>query len=138
MHFYAIFFASPFETFTQPLVVWYCYVWFSVHAVIRIKVPVAAIVLLWGWCLAPDLNSIEGPCWILAFLQTVVQVLLLFLQLEWTRADGFCPMKQCPSHAIFGWYGMMAVPMQILVCICWLSMDSGLESALFIWSNQHI
>ena len=33
---------------------------------------------------------------------------------------------------------MMAVPMQILVCVCWLSIDSGVESALFIWYDQHI
>ena len=60
LHFYAIFFASPLVTLTQPLVVWNCYVWFKVHVVIRIKVPVVIIFLLWCCCLVPHLHSIEG------------------------------------------------------------------------------
>ena len=138
MYFYAIFLASSLETFTQPLMVWYCNVWFMIPAVVRVRVLVVAFVLLWGWCLAPQLNSVEGPCWILASLQTIVQMMFFFLQLVWARTDGFCPVELSPYHTIFRWYGMMAVPMQILVCVCWLSLDSGLESAIFIWCDQHI
>ena len=41
-----------------------------------------------------------------------------------------------PNHAVFGWYGMMAVPMQVLIGVCWLSIDSGLEPAFFIWKTN--
>ena len=42
---------------------------FFIHVVTRIKVPVVAIFLLWGWYLAPHLHSVEGPCWVLVFLK---------------------------------------------------------------------
>ena len=71
MHFYVIFLASPLKTFTQPPVVWNSYMWFLVPVVIGIRVPVV-IFLLGGWCLAPNLHPVEGPCWVLAFLQAVI------------------------------------------------------------------
>ena len=33
---------------------------------------------------------------------------------------------------------MIAVPMQILICVSWLSIDSGVQSAIFIWGDQHV
>ena len=138
VHFYAIFLASPLETFTQPLVVWYCYVWFLIHVVIRIRVPVVAIFPLWGWYLAHHLHSVEGPCWLLAFLQTVIQMLFLFLQFRVGQSRWFLPYEtESLSHYILMvWYD--GCPNADTGFMCWLSVDSGLESALFIWSNQHI
>ena len=37
-------------------------------------------------------------------------------------------MEQGANHAVFGWYVMMAVPLQVLVGVCWLPVDSGLQS----------
>ena len=32
----------------------------------------------------------------------------------------------------------MPVLMQILICVSWLSIDSGVQSAIFIWGDQHV
>ena len=101
MYLYAIFLASSFEAFTQPLMVWYYDVWFSISAVVRVRVLGVAFVFLWGWCLAPQLDSVESPCWIPASFQTLVQMLFFFLQLLWARTDGFClGCIGCLSHCI--------------------------------------
>ena len=55
-----------FEVFTQPLVVWYNNMWFWISAVVWVRVTGVAFVFLLGWCLAPQLDSVDGPCWILA------------------------------------------------------------------------
>ena len=118
------------------MVLWCAF--FFISAVVRVRVFGVAFVFLWDWCLAPQLDSVESPCWILASFQTLVQMLFFFLQLLWARTDGFCPAVKGTYHAVFRWNSMMAVPMQILICVCWLSVDSGVESALFIWYDQHI
>ena len=56
----------------------------------------------------------------------------------WAGTDDFSPMVESAYHTVFGWNCMMAVPMQILVSVCGLSIDSGVKSAIFIWFDQHI
>ena len=45
---------------------------FLVPVVMGIGVPGVVIFLLGDWCLAPHLHPVEGPCWVLAFLQAVI------------------------------------------------------------------
>ena len=63
---------------------------------------------------------------------------LFFLQLTRVGADCSSPMIQSANHAVLRCYCMMTIPMQILVCVSWLPVDSGVESATFIWDYQHI
>ena len=138
LYFYVIFPVNFLETFTHSLMVWYYVMWFLISAVVRDRVLDVAFVLLWGWCLTPQLDSVEGLCWICASFQTLVQMLFFFLQLMWARTEGFCPAEKGANHTVLRWNSMMAIPMQILVCVCWLFLNSGLESVLFIWCDQHI
>ena len=39
--------------------------------VVGIRVS-GGVFLLGGWCLARHLHPVEGPCWVLAFLQAVI------------------------------------------------------------------
>ena len=47
-------------------------------------------------------------------------------------------MIQSAYHTVLGCYCKMTVPMQILICVSWLPVDSGVKSAIFIWGYQHI
>ena len=47
-------------------------------------------------------------------------------------------MIQGAYHTVLGCNCMMAIPVQILVCVSWLPIDSGVQSAIFIWGDQHV
>ena len=65
---------------------------------------------------------------------------MLFFFLQLTRVGAYCssPMIQGAYHSVLGCNCMMAVPMQILICVSWLFIDSGVQSAIFIWGDQHV
>ena len=65
-------------------------------------------------------------------------MLFFLLQLTSVAAYGFIPMVKGAYHTLLRCNCMMPVPMQILICVSWLSIDSGVKSAIFIWDDQHV
>ena len=47
------------------------------------------------------------------------------LQMIWVRADCSSPMIQSSNYTVLGCDGVMTIPVQVLVCVSWLSADLG-------------
>ena len=123
VHFYTIFFPSPLKAFTQPLMVWNSYMWFLVLMLLGLVFLLLFFLGAGVWfSTLPYSGPMLGTCISSGFcISALVLPAIGLAQSRW-----FCPVEQSPNHAVYGWYGMMAVPMQVLISMCWLSVDSGL------------
>ena len=110
VYLYTIFLTSVFEPLTQPLLIWYHHVYVFVNCFHLAILIVAVVVCSSYWILAFDFCSIDGPYWVLAFLEGLAQMVFFFLLQLLVRAYYFSCVIQGTSHTIFEGYGMLAVP----------------------------
>ena len=54
-----------------------------------------------GGCLALDLHSVQGLCWVLAPFKSLEEMLFFLLQQLWAKADGFCTVIEGGHHTVF-------------------------------------
>ena len=138
MYFYPIFLASSFEVLTQPLMVRYNNVWFWPSAVDRNWLVVFSLFFFRAGVWLFNLTLFSAQFGYLHFLRDLNRCFFFLLQLA--RVGTYCsiPMIQDAYHAVIGCNCMMVVPVQILVCVSWLPIDTGVKSAIFIWGDQHV
>ena len=102
-----------------------------------------------GWLLLP-LLFFWCMDWLFNFTLLMAQSGYLHLLRDWYRCfSSFC---NCPGveqtvlalwkhgayHTVFRCYSMVAISVKILVCVGFFSVDRGVKSAIFIWSDKHI
>ena len=61
---------------------------------------------------------------------------LFFMQMLLVGAHSFSPVMQCTDNTVFCRYGMVAVPLQILVSVGRLYVYSFHQAAIRLWDDQ--
>ena len=137
VHFYAIFLASPLETLTQPLMVWNSYMWFWSLLLLGLE-----FLLLFFF--------LGAGVWFLNFTLLRAHVgYLHFFKVLYKCSSSSCSWVG-PEQMVLALWNRVPILLYLdgmawwlsqcryWFCMCWLSVDSGLQPALFIWNNQHI
>ena len=101
VHLHPMAVTSFLEAFTEPPLIWNNDVWFLVG--VRFRFVLNVIVPSDGWILHLHLDSIEGPCGVLAGRQSLIQVIFFLFQQLGVRADGLGSMQQGANHTILRW-----------------------------------
>ena len=55
---------------------------------------------------------------------------MFFFQQLLIGTDVLCPVQECAYDAVLVVYGMVAVPLQILICMSGLSVDPGFQASI--------
>ena len=63
---------------------------------------------------------------------------MFFIQLLFGRTHIFSPVEQCADDTIFGRYGMVAIPLQILVGVSCLPVYSGQQTSISLWDDKSV
>ena len=132
VHLYPIFSTWSFDAFTEPFVIWNHHVYILVVLVVMSSMFVITSILVLGGCLALDLHYVQGPCWVLAPFKSLEEMLFFLLQQLWARPDGFWSMIEGAHHTVFWWYCVVAVPLQVQVCMVRLPVNWFTEFAIFL------
>ena len=133
----AIFLASIFDTFPQAFDVWHSYVCSSFGMVVIAHQSLVFVSGLFVWH-GLLLCSVQGPPWVPACCEGLLDVVLLFHQvlIGWTYF--FCPVKQSTDDTVLCRYGMMAVPLKVLSCMGRFSIHSCCQWSIRLGDDQDI
>ena len=120
--------------------------WTTDFAGPRLVIVASFLLLMSGQ--AFQFYSVNGPVRIFTLLQGLMQVFFFLLQFTRCWTDCSCPVEQGAHHTIFVGYGMVAIPVEILVCMSFFSVDRGVKSTIFhlewwayprrLWIHLHL
>ena len=123
MHFNPIFFASSLEALTQPLMVRDHNMCFSPLLLFGAGFLLFGLFIFWSaWLFIFTLFNVQFGY--LHLFRDLIGVFFIF-QMIWVRSDCSSPMIQSSNYTVLGSDGVMTIPVQVLVCVSWLSVDLG-------------
>ena len=65
----------------------------------------------WVAVLTSHSCSVDGPCRAFTFYEGLEEMVFFLLQQLWVKAYCFCSMVKGACHTVFGWNGVVAIPL---------------------------